>query len=128
MPRRALADRAVSENAGLTEDQRVAAAEALIAAREQRDAIFGRDLFADPAWNMLIRLYAGGPSGRIAVSALCSASGVPHATALRWLGSLEKRGLAARVPDATDGRRMFVILTEPAKRGVEAVLDRLAAG
>lgn len=81
-------------------------------------------LFADPAWDMLLDLFAAHVEGaRISVSSACLASGVPSSTALRWIGEMEKHGFVRRHPDATDGRRTFVDITAQAADAVERWLN-----
>lgn len=94
---------------------------ALLQARRSRAHFFDHDLFADPAWDMLLELYAAQlGQRRITVSSLCTAAAVPATTALRWIGVLEKRGLLARVKDAFDGRRVFISLAEKASDAMTA--------
>src|SRR3546814_16438627 len=56
--------------------RRAMAAKLLLRRRRQRDEAFPKDLFADPAWDMLLDLYAAQQLERppIAVSSLCIAS------------------------------------------------------
>ena len=84
----------------------------ILKARRARSKFFDGDLFADPAWDMLLELYAAEVGGqRISVSSLCTASDVPATTALRWIHTLEREQLVKRVGDPLDGRRFFVSLT-----------------
>ena len=84
----------------------------VLKARRARSKFFDAGLFADPAWDMLLELYAAECSQRkISVSSLCVASNVPATTALRWIRTLETRHLLRRVGDPHDGRRFFVSLT-----------------
>lgn len=85
----------------------------VINARAQRRKIFDSELFADPAWDMLLELYALECEGRrISVSKLSLAAGVPCTTTLRWLDKLESESLVVRVADPLDGRRMWVGLSD----------------
>ena len=78
-----------------------------------RQNYFPDGLFSDPAWDMLLDLTHARLSGkRVSVSSLCIASRVPATTALRRIGDLVSQGLATRVRDESDGRRVFVDLTE----------------
>jgi DNA-binding MarR family transcriptional regulator len=84
----------------------------VLKARRQRAKFFRPDLFADPAWDMLLELYATLLCDRrICVSALCEASDVPPTTALRWIRKLETEGLLIRRTDPFDGRRVWVELS-----------------
>lgn len=110
-------------------DERVTAAVAWIRARDERDRIFGADLFFDPAWNILLDLYVSEHKGTmVSVSSMCIASKVPSTTALRWLTMLEKRGLVGRRPDDYDRRRSFLFLTDDGRQKIEATLDRASDG
>ena len=92
---------------------------ALIRARRLRDQFLPADLFADPAWDMMLDLLAARLAGaRVSVSSLCIAASVPPTTALRWIKQLTDRGVFARVDDPSDGRRVFIELTESAERAL----------
>jgi hypothetical protein len=96
---------------------------AVIRARRLRDHFFKSDLFADPAWDMLLDLFAAGIEGRrVAVSSLCIAAAVPPTTALRWIKALCDQGLFVRVADPEDGRRVFIQLSEPSSAAMEAYM------
>jgi len=88
---------------------------AVLRARRLRSRFFPSDLFADPAWDMLLDLlYAELAHHRVAVSSLCVAAAVPATTALRWLNTLVAQGLAIRRNDPHDARRVFVELAPQA--------------
>jgi hypothetical protein len=92
----------------------------MIRARRMRGRFFDPDLFADPAWDMLLDLAAARLESRaIAVSSLCIASGVPATTALRWIRTLSAHGLFVRDPDPDDARRAFVGLSDTAMTAME---------
>jgi hypothetical protein len=87
----------------------------VLRARRLRSRFFPDDLFADPAWDMLLDLfYAELAHHRVAVSSLCVAAAVPPTTALRWLNTLVKGGLVVRRGDPHDARRVFVELAPKA--------------
>jgi Winged helix DNA-binding domain len=87
----------------------------LIRMRRLRDSFFRTDLFADPAWDMLLDLFAAHIEGdRVAVSSLCIAAAVPQTTALRWITTMVEAGLFVRQADPLDGRRIFIQLSEAA--------------
>jgi DNA-binding MarR family transcriptional regulator len=96
---------------------------AIIRARRLRDQYFGDELFADPAWDMLLDLYAAQlENQRVAVSSLCIAAAVPATTALRWIKTLTDLGLLVRAADPQDGRRVYIELSSKAAAGMEAYL------
>ena len=83
----------------------------LINARRERARYLSNELFADPAWDILLDLlHAELASQRVPVSSLCIAAGVPTTTGLRWISNMVKAGLLLRQPDKLDGRRVFVEL------------------
>jgi hypothetical protein len=88
---------------------------AVIRARRLRGRYFPEDVFADPAWDMLLDLLQAEISHlRVPVSSLCIAAAVPATTALRWLKTLVQEGLFVRRADPHDGRRVFVELAPDA--------------
>jgi DNA-binding MarR family transcriptional regulator len=92
--------------------------------RRQRDRFFPSELFADPAWDILLDLYAADYEGRrISVSSACIAAAVPATTALRWLKTLTDNGQIERVPDEADGRRILVAISEAARLQLDAYFD-----
>lgn len=90
-----------------------------IRARRLRNRPFPDVLFEDPAWDMLLDLYAAHlERAQVSVSSLCIAAAVPPSTALRWIGRMTEDGLFVREPDPFDRRRAFMALSE-------AALDRM---
>jgi DNA-binding MarR family transcriptional regulator len=76
--------------------------------RANRAEIFGEGSFSEPAWDMLLKLYSAGLSGRAeSLSNVCLASGVLPSTALRWLQHLQGEGWIERSFDPGD--RQFLI-------------------
>ncbi|MFZ5743905.1 MAG: MarR family transcriptional regulator [Pseudomonadota bacterium] len=91
----------------------------IIRQRQLRARFFDGDLFADPAWDMLLDLTAArAEHARVSVTSLCIASGVPPTTALRWIGQMTDAGLLQRVEDETDRRRAFITLSDQAADGM----------
>ena len=98
---------------------------AMIRARRLRADYLPADLFADPAWDILLDLMAARLEGKkVAVSSLCIAAAVPPTTALRWIAILTERGLLRRVADPGDGRRIHMELSGEAARALSAYLRR----
>ena len=87
----------------------------VIRARRLRTRFFEEDLFADPAWDMLLDLLQAEIAQlRVPVSSLCIAAAVPATTALRWLKTMTDKGIFLRRADPHDGRRVFVELAPEA--------------
>ena len=92
---------------------------AVIRARRMRTRFFSENLFADPAWDMLLDLLQAEIAQlRVPVSSLCIAAAVPATTALRWLKTLVQEGIFVRRADPHDGRRVFVELAPDASRAL----------
>ncbi|WP_340589430.1 winged helix DNA-binding protein [Erythrobacter alti] len=91
----------------------------IIQQRAARAKFLDADLFADPAWDMLLDLTAARVEHqRVSVTSLCIASGVPPTTALRWIGQMVHAGLFDRVEDDADRRRAFIELSD---KGADAM-------
>ena len=87
----------------------------VIRARRVRARYFEEELFADPAWDMLLDLLAAEiAQHRVPVSSLCIAAAVPATTALRWIKTMTDNGLFKRRADPHDGRRVFIELAPEA--------------
>jgi DNA-binding MarR family transcriptional regulator len=97
----------------------------MIRARRLRGDYLPAELFADPAWDILLDLMAARLEGRkVAVSSLCIAAAVPPTTALRWIAVLTERGLLRRVADPNDGRRINMELSGETARALGAYVRR----
>ena len=98
----------------------------IIKARASRRQIFGADLFADPAWDMLLELFALTCEGRrVSVSKLSHAAGVPGTTALRWIDKLETECLIVRSDDPHDARRVWVMLSQAGFSAMTTFVERV---
>ena len=109
----------------------VDAVRTVIRARRLRGRYFPDELFADPAWDMLLDLLQAELAQlRVPVSSLCIAAAVPATTALRWLKSMTEQGLFVRRADPHDARRVFVELapqTSASMRRYFADVGKVAA-
>jgi hypothetical protein len=94
---------------------------AVIRARRLRAQFFAEELFADPAWDMLLDLFAADLERRqVSVSSLCIAAAVPPTTALRWIGTLHDAGLFERQADPSDRRRAYIGLSAKGLEGMRS--------
>ncbi|WP_374295417.1 hypothetical protein [Sphingomonas sp.] len=93
-------------------------AQALRDHRRHRAAVAGElaELFADPAWDLLLALYISG--GRTTASALAAGAGVADRLAGRWVGALGARDLVW-----SDGGD--VVLTDQGRSFLTRYLDSL---
>lgn len=78
--------------------------------RRERGRHFGSDLFGDPAWDILLELFAAKLSGRKLRLADLELH-VPKSTVARWAVVLEERGLISCRFDCRDSARMDVELS-----------------
>jgi hypothetical protein len=94
---------------------------AAIRSRRLRGQYFQGELFADPAWDMLLDLFAAElERQQVSVSSLCIAAAVPPTTALRWIGTLHDAGLFERKADPADRRRAYIVLSRKGLDGMRA--------
>ena len=104
----------------------VSAIRAMIRARRLRDQYFSGELFADPAWDMLLDLLLARMEKRtVAVSSLCIAAAVPPTTALRWIKRLTEEGIFVRTADPRDGRRVFIDLADEAAEAMATYIHAI---
>jgi DNA-binding MarR family transcriptional regulator len=84
----------------------------LIKARARRSTFFKASLFSDPAWDILLELFAADCEGRkLSISSVGLSANIAMTTALRWIDVLERDGLVQRQDDPLDGRRRFLTLS-----------------
>jgi hypothetical protein len=96
-----------------TEADAVTRLKKIVACRAIRNKMFGSDLFADPAWDIMLDLaIARAEDRRISISSLCIAANVPATTALRCIKSMADKNIIVLIPDRRDSRRKFAILSE----------------
>lgn len=93
----------------------------LIRARRDRARYLSPNLFAEPAWDMLLDLlHAELAYRRVSVSSVCLAGGLAATTGLRWLKTLEREGLVVRRVDPHDARRTFVELSPDTSKALRS--------
>lgn len=94
-----------------------------IARRRKRDSFFKNGMFADPAWDILLDLYAAQLEHKsVTVSSACIAAAVPQTTALRWIERLTRYGLIERKHDPLDRRKAYLTLTNNGTQAMSACL------
>jgi len=94
---------------------------AMIRARRLRERYLPPALFGEPAWDMLLDLFAARIERvKVAVSSLCIAGAVPPTTALRTIRFMTEQGLFARVADPADKRRVFIEMTDETAIAMQA--------
>jgi len=96
------------------------------AARRRRAELFSDQLFSDPAWDILLELYALHLEQlRTSVSSVCVAASVPASTTLRWIAKLEADDLVVRTEDPLDARRNWIALTSDGAERMNSYIERL---
>lgn len=108
------------------ERQRAKTVRRTLRERRMREQHFPADLFADPAWDMLLDLYAARLERQpVSVSSLCIAAAFPATTALRWIKTMTDAGLFLREADPHDGRRIFIAIADGAFNGMDNYFEAL---
>ena len=119
LPTRALTGEAELDKADLARRARL-----IFTTRRKRSQIFGKGMFGEPAWDMLVALYVGDTDGpRATVGRLGELTETPLTTAIRWLDYLEQQGLVHREQHPTDRRAIFVELTDKGRSAMEEFLS-----
>ncbi len=96
-----------------TEQEINATLRTIIGSRSLRNRHFPSQLFADPAWDILLDLSrARLDNQQVSVSSVCIAASVPMSTALRWVRQMTEAGLLRRWTDPKDRRRDLIALTD----------------
>lgn len=95
----------------------------ILSNRRRRHDIFGKAMFGEPAWDMLLLLYAIEHGERQTIGRLGDLAGASKTTALRWFDYLEAQKLVQRDPHPTDKRAAFVELTDKGRDALELYLS-----
>ena len=99
------------------------------ARRMRSDVSLLEGLIGEPVWDIMLDLFIAAHENRmVSVTKASFRSGVPHSTAMRTLGLLERRGLVVREPDARDKRRTFVRISTAAFAEFLRYFRRVANG
>ena len=103
----------------------LALAETITSVRARRSDFFSADLFAEPAWEMLLGLYRTDAKGRrMMVSDMVSWSAGPPTTGLRWLNRLEELGMVTRRKNPIDARVIFIELAPETREQIRDFLTQ----
>ena len=95
-------------------------------ARRRREQFFNRVMFGEPAWDILLMLYASEQSsGRLTISRLAEWVETPLSTVVRWVKFLEEEGLVRRQPHPTDRRTVFIRLLDEGRGALDAYLGMI---
>lgn len=103
---------------------RVDLARLMLWCREVLEREVATDLFADPAFNILLTLYVSQAEGKdVSTSNACTASGVPTTTALRWINALARRGMVHKRSLPSDRRFTYLELSAETTAALERFFD-----
>lgn len=81
--------------------------------RQRRNEFLGSELFADPAWDIILELTLAKIQGEpVPVSSACAAATVPFTTAYRHVGNLVDHRMVRRWKDPLDQRRVLLELED----------------
>lgn len=84
----------------------------VILVRRARSSVLGEGLFSDPAWDILLELYAATLGERtLTASELAQATETPFSTTQRWIVALEQRGLVRSMKDPLKADQVRISLT-----------------
>lgn len=111
--------RVLRASAGRTSSELKDQALDVIAERSRRTQHFGRAMFGEPAWDMLLQLYVS-DRGCLAARDLVLVTEESKSTARRWIDYLEGKGLIRRLPHPVDRRQANIELLECARELLDA--------
>jgi DNA-binding MarR family transcriptional regulator len=101
-------------------------ANVVLAERRMRRQFLPAELFHEPAWDMLLALFAARDDRMpMNIKALVSMSDAPVTTSQRWIEHLHKLKLIDRVIDPTDRRRVEISLSYAGDQQMKAYLRAL---
>lgn len=96
-----------------TEEKLIKVVRRTITFRQRRNEYLGNELFADPAWDIVLELTLAKLQGEpVPVSSACAAAAVPFSTAYRYIGQLVDQGMVRRWKDPLDQRRVLLELED----------------
>lgn len=98
----------------------------LLRERRQRDSFLGKEHFGEPAWDIILDLFASQVEGRpVSVTSTCIGAEVAVTTGIRHLAHLEEAGLVVRERAEADGRMCYVRLSQATMQKVSTYLRQL---
>ena len=98
-----------------------------LADRQRRLATFGKAMFGEPAWDILLWLYVLQFGERPTIGRLGELAGTSKSTALRWIDYLESQTWISRASHPTDKRSVFIDLTDSGRAAMELYLTETVA-
>lgn len=97
--------------------------QSVLTVRRGREALFGRHLFSDPAWDVILELYAARlAKRRMSASDLARAIGAPASVIERWISTLIEARVVRSDPDET--QELTIMLTEDGAAKMERLVNQ----
>lgn len=91
--------------------------QSVISARRGRERLFGRHLFSDPAWDVIMELYAAMlGKRRMSAADLAKAIGAPESVIERWIAALVDAGIVSTIGDAKEASSIVELTEEGAAK------------
>ncbi len=119
-----LSRKRLRRGAEITEDHILS----ILIARRGREAALGANLFSEPAWDVLLELYAAKLGARnMSLADLARAIGAPESTTERWIAVLNSRDLVGSEKDQVDPGRLWIKLTELGASKMKSLTDHWGA-
>lgn len=107
-------------------DRRLRAVSFIIKSRIDRKKFLPVTLFSEPAWDMLLKLYAAAAEERaVAFADLARTADVQPSTAARWVAALQEEGLISR-RSAHDEEEFS--LTEKGWLAMDSYFENMSSG
>jgi DNA-binding MarR family transcriptional regulator len=100
----------------------------ILIARRARVAVFGPNLFSEPAWDALLELYAAQLGRRsLSLDDIAKALDVPQSTMARWVDVLADRDLIETESDTIEPSRLWLRLTAKGQAKMKQLADHWGA-
>ncbi len=100
----------------------------ILIARRGREAVFGPNLFSEPAWDALLELYAAKLGRRrISLNDVARALDIPESTMARWIDVLTERHLVQTESDTIEPSRLWLSLTAEGQAKMKQLADHWGA-
>jgi len=104
-------------------------AKASVIERKRRSQFFGRMMFGEPGWDILLALYIAEVSGpNQSVGSVSQLIDKPLSTAIRWIDYLDKARLIARVRHPLDTRVLLLELTDKGRQALDVYFATMPDG
>jgi len=97
----------------------------ILCVRRGREAAMGRELFSDPAWDILLELYAALLGGRkMTLGDVARSIDVPRSTIARWVSVLSDRQLILASVDVEDAAQLWLQLSPKGNAAMKNLVDQ----